>query len=231
MNSDASVRAIKGAGRPVNSERDRAVVQDVAPHDDLRRCGHRPTTSRYTPSIVATVVGALAFRGHVFDSGLAVVRDARCLREAMSGDAAYLQRGQRDPGFLTPGMSTRARGAEIWAALASLGRSGLADLVERTCRHAQRFADGLHEAGFEILNDVVINQVLVSFGDDETTRRVIAGIQEEGTCWCGGTVWHDRAAMRISVSGWATTDGDVDRSLEAMIRIASETKLSAAFRS
>jgi glutamate/tyrosine decarboxylase-like PLP-dependent enzyme len=167
-----------------------------------------------------------SFDGHKwlnvpYDSGVVVVRQARHLRDAMSGDAAYLLRStQRDPGFLTPGMSCRARGVEVWAALASLGRSGVAGLIERTCRHAARFAEGLRAAGFEILNDVVINQVLVSFGDDETTRAVIAGIQEDGTCWCGGTVWHGRAAMRISVSGWATTPDDVERSLDAMIRIA-----------
>ena len=166
-----------------------------------------------------------------YDSGIAVVRDARHLRDAMSGDAAYLQRGEhRDPGFLTPGMSTRARGVEIWAALATLGRSGVADMIERTCGHARRFADGLREAGFEILNDVVINQVLVSFGDDETTRAVIAAIQEEGTCWCGGTVWHGRAAMRISVSGWATTNEDVGRCLAVMIRVAREKQPETALR-
>jgi glutamate/tyrosine decarboxylase-like PLP-dependent enzyme len=171
-----------------------------------------------------------SFDGHKwlnvpYDSGIAVVREARHLRDAMSGDAAYLQRGsRRDPGFLTPGMSVRARGVEVWAALASLGRSGVADLIERTCRHAARFAEGLRAAGFEILNDVVINQVLVSFGDDETTRAVIAAIQEDGTCWCGGTFWHGRAAMRISVSGWATTVGDVERSLEAMVRVASRQR-------
>jgi len=164
-----------------------------------------------------------------YDSGVVAVREARYLRESMSGDAAYLQRGNtRDPGFLTPGMSSRARGVEVWAALAALGRSGVADLIERTCRHAARFAEGLRAAGFEILNDVVINQVLVSFGDDITTRAVIAAIQTDGTCWCGGTVWHGRAAMRISVSGWATTEEDVERSLEAMIRIARDCSRQAA---
>ena len=156
-----------------------------------------------------------------YDSGIAIVRDAIHLREAISGHAAYLQRGeQRDPGFLTPGMSVRARGIEVWAALASLGRSGVADLIERTCRHATRFAEGLSAAGFEILNDIVINQVLVAFGDDDTTRAVIAAVQADGTCWCGGTVWHGRTAMRISVSGWATTSDDVERSLAAIVRCA-----------
>ena len=109
------------------------------------------------------------------------------------------------------------------AGLKSLGRSGLASLIERTCEHAQRFALGLQEAGFEILNDVVINQVLVSFGSAEKTTAVIRRIQEEGTCWCGGTVWQGRTAMRISVSSWATTREDVEKSLAAMLRIARET--------
>ena len=98
----------------------------------------------------------------------------------------------------------------------------MADLIERTCRHAARFAQGLRAAGYEVLNEVVLNQVLVSFGDEETTRRVVAGIQADGTCWCGRTVWQGRTAMRISVSSWATTEEDVERSLEAMLRIARE---------
>jgi glutamate/tyrosine decarboxylase-like PLP-dependent enzyme len=109
---------------------------------------------------------------------------------------------------------------EVWAALHSLGRTGVATLVERTCRHARRFAEGLRAAGYEVLNQVVINQVLVSFGDAEATTRVIAEIQSEGTCWCGGTVWQGHTAMRISVSSWATTDEDVERSLEAIIGLA-----------
>ena len=158
-----------------------------------------------------------------YDSAVVAVREARHLHDTMAGSAAYLVAGdERDPWQYTPGLSRRARGVEIWAALASLGCSGVADLIERTCRHAARFAEGLRAAGYEVLNDVVLNQVLVSFGDDETTRRVIAGIQEEGTCWCGGTVWHGRAAMRISVSGWATTEDDVERSLEAMVRVARD---------
>jgi glutamate/tyrosine decarboxylase-like PLP-dependent enzyme len=118
-------------------------------------------------------------------------------------------------------MSRRARAIDVWAALKSLGRAGLTDQIERTCRHARRFAEGLGEAGCEILNDVVINQVLVRFGgSDETTRRVIAAIQEEGTCWCSGTVWQGKAAMRISVSSWRTTDTDVEKSLNAILRCA-----------
>ena len=157
-----------------------------------------------------------------YDSGLAFVRDREALRAAMAITAEYLptETEHRNPSDYVPELSRRARGVEIWAALKSLGRSGVADLVERTCRHARRFAEGLSAAGYEILNDVVLNQTLVSFGDADTTHRVIADIQREGTCWSGGTVWQGRTAMRISVSSWATTDEDVERSLEAMIRCA-----------
>ena len=158
-----------------------------------------------------------------YDSGVAIVRDRNALRGATAVSAAYLVQGeQREPSEYTPELSRRARGVDVWAAMSSLGRSGIAEMIERNCRQATRFATGLRDAGFEILNDVVLNQVLVSFGDDETTRRVIAGVQTDGTCWCGGTVWQGRTAMRISVSSWATTDEDVDLSLAAMLRVASE---------
>jgi len=159
-----------------------------------------------------------------YDSGLAFVRDPHALRAAMAVTAEYLPSDDpyRSPADFTPELSRRSRGVEVWAALRTLGRQGVADLVERTCRHARRFASGLQKAGFQVLNDVALNQVLVSFGDAETTRRVIAGIQGEGTCWCGGTVWQGQTAMRISVSSWATTDEDVEKSLEAMIRVATK---------
>ncbi len=161
-----------------------------------------------------------------YDSGLAFVRDEAALRGAMSSSAPYyLTTGAaRDPINYTPESSRRARGVEVWAALRSLGRTGLAEMIERCCQHATRFAEGLRAAGYEVLNEVALNQVLVSFGDDETTRRVIAGIQDDGTCWCGGTTWQGRAAMRISVSSWATTDADVGRSLDAMLRVAAEAR-------
>jgi glutamate/tyrosine decarboxylase-like PLP-dependent enzyme len=165
-----------------------------------------------------------------YDGGAVFVRDAGHLTAAMSASAAaYLpQGGRRDPMRYTPELSRRARGVEIWAALRSLGRSGLAELIERTCRYARRFADGLAAAGYPPLNDVVLNQLLVSFGDDEATRRVIDGVQADGTCWCGGTVWHGRAAMRISVSSWATTEQDIDRSLTAVLEIAANAGGRAA---
>ena len=156
-----------------------------------------------------------------YDSGIIFCRNPEHLCGAMSTTAAYLTTGeQREPHHYVPEMSRRARGIEIWAALRSLGRSGLSDLIERTCNHARRFASSLTEAGYQVLNDVVINQVLVAFGDAETTRRVIAGVQADGTCWCGSTEWQGHTAMRISVSSWATTDVDVERSLEAILRIA-----------
>jgi glutamate/tyrosine decarboxylase-like PLP-dependent enzyme len=158
-----------------------------------------------------------------YDCGIALVREPRHLQAAMSVNAAYLVRGEkREPNQFTPEMSRRPRGVEVWAALRSMGRAGLSELIERNCRGAARFAEGLRAAGYEILNDVVLNQVLVSFGNDEITRQVIAALQDDGTCWSGGTVWHGRAAMRISVSSWATTDADVERSLAAIIRVAEK---------
>ena len=157
-----------------------------------------------------------------YDSGLVFTRDAEALREAMSVGGAYLAQDEdRVPYQYTPDFSRRARGIEVWAALRQLGRLGLADLIERTCRYAGQFAEGLRASGYRVLNDVVLNQVLVSFGNSERTREVIARVQRDGTCWCGGTVWQGNAAMRISVSSWATTDDDVERSLAAILRVAS----------
>jgi len=158
-----------------------------------------------------------------YDCGIALVRDPSTLRAAMSMEAAYLVQGEhREPSHYNPELSRRARGVELWAGLRSLGRSGMAEIVSRTCGHARRFAAGLSAAGYQILNDVVINQVLVSFGTPEKTLATIARLQEEGTCWCGSTVWQGKTAMRISVSSWATTKEDVDRSLAAMLKAAEQ---------
>jgi glutamate/tyrosine decarboxylase-like PLP-dependent enzyme len=161
-----------------------------------------------------------------YDSGMVVVREPQHLRRALSwGSAAYLaQSSEREPWQFTPDASRRARGVELWAAMRSLGRSGLREMIARNCRQAQLFAERLRAAGFAILNDVVLNQVLVSFGTAEETQRVVAEIQSDGTCWCGGTVWHGHTAMRISVSCSATTNEDVERSSDAMIRIAKRVK-------
>jgi glutamate/tyrosine decarboxylase-like PLP-dependent enzyme len=158
-----------------------------------------------------------------YDSGIVVVREPEHLRRALSwGSAAYLTQGSgREPWQYTPDASRRARGIELWAALRSLGRGGVGEMIERNCRQARLFADRLRAAGFSVLNDVVLNQVLVSFGSPEETRRVISEIQADGTCWCGGTVWQGHTAMRISVSSWATTDEDVEKSAAAMVRVAN----------
>jgi glutamate/tyrosine decarboxylase-like PLP-dependent enzyme len=160
-----------------------------------------------------------------YDSGVAFVRDAAALRAAMAITAEYLptQSQWRNPADYTPELSRRARGVEVWAALCSLGRAGVAELIQRNCRQARRFASALSAAGFPVLNEVVLNQVLVSFGDAARTQRVIAALQAEGTCWCGGTVWQGRSAMRISVSSWATTDEDVEASIRAICAVAKAT--------
>ncbi len=160
-----------------------------------------------------------------YDGGLAFVRDADALRAAMAITAEYLPTTSpwRNPSDYTPELSRRARGVDVWAALRSLGRAGVTEMVERNCRQAWRFAEALSAGGFEVLNEVVLNQVLVAFGTADRTQRVIAALQSDGTCWCGGTVWQGRTAMRISVCSWATTDADVERSIVAMIRVAKIT--------
>jgi len=157
-----------------------------------------------------------------YDSGITLVRNPHVLQAAMAITAEYLPTASayRNPSDFTPELSRRARGIEVWTALRQLGRQGIADMIEGCCRHARRFAEVLGDAGYEILNDVVLNQVLVSFGEPETTQKVIEGIQQDGICWCGTTTWQDRTAMRISVSSWATRDEDVEMSLESMLRIA-----------
>ncbi|MCU1231023.1 MAG: aspartate aminotransferase family protein, partial [Acidobacteria bacterium] len=156
-----------------------------------------------------------------YDSGLVFVRDAAAHRASMALIASYLiggDRGERDNFDWVPESSRRARGFAIWAALQTLGRDGVAELIARCCSHARLFAELLGaERGITIANDVVLNQVLVRFGSDEVTRDVIARVQRGGVCWLGGTTWHGAAAMRISVSGWNTTEDDVQQSAAAII--------------
>jgi glutamate/tyrosine decarboxylase-like PLP-dependent enzyme len=168
-----------------------------------------------------------------YDSGLAFVTRPDAHRSAFTKTAAYMiagQTGERDADAFTPEASRRARGLPVWAALRSLGRSGVADLVDRCCRHARRFADALGGAdGVEVLNEVVLNQTLVRFTDpggdhDGRTREVVRRIQADGTLWLGGTTWHGMAAARISVSNWRTTDEDVDRSVAAILREARSVR-------
>src|SRR4051812_2115664 len=157
-----------------------------------------------------------------YDSGIAFVRDANALRRSMAISAEYLptETANRNPSDYTPELSRRGRGADIWAALRSLGRSGVSKMIEANCRQARRFGEALSAAGFPVLNDVVLNQVLVQFGDAARTKKVIAAIQDDGTMWAGETVWQGKVAMRISVSCWATTDADVQQSIDAIVRLA-----------
>ncbi len=157
-----------------------------------------------------------------YDCGVVFCADEGAHRSAMSLAAAYIVAtgSERDAHEFVPEESRRARAVPVYAALLSLGRKGFAEMIERNCRQARRFAEGLRAAGYEVLNDVVLNQVLVSFGTPRQTQRTIAAIQEDGTCWCGGTVWQGHTAMRISVSNWSTTDEDVEKSIAAMVRVA-----------
>jgi glutamate/tyrosine decarboxylase-like PLP-dependent enzyme len=158
-----------------------------------------------------------------YDSGLAIVRHPAPHRAAMSLHASYLVRGldeERVGMDWVPESSRRARVIPLYALLRSLGRDGLTHMILRNCVLARRIADHLRaEAGIQILNDVVLNQVLVRFADsDRVTRDVIARVQQEGTCWAGGAEWRGRSVMRISVSNWSTTEEDIDRSAAAIIQ-------------
>jgi glutamate/tyrosine decarboxylase-like PLP-dependent enzyme len=169
-----------------------------------------------------------------YDSGIVIVRDAAAHHAAMTLGAAYYVEtggGERDNYNWVPESSRRARGFAVYAAIRSLGRDGLAEMIDGCCAIARRMADGLRGApGVTILNDVVLNQVLVRFapsdGDasseaiDAHTRAVIAAVQADGTCWLGGTTWQGKAAMRISVSNWSTTEADADASVAAILRCA-----------
>jgi glutamate/tyrosine decarboxylase-like PLP-dependent enzyme len=160
-----------------------------------------------------------------YDCGVVFCRHPAAHGEAMAVAASYLQRAEgRSPSDWVPESSRRARGFAVWAALRALGRTGVGDLVDRCCDHARAFADRLGaEPGVEILNDVVLNQVLVRFGDDdETTREVVRRVQEGDVCWLGATDWQGRAAMRISVSSFRTTSDDVERSVAAILAAAAE---------
>lgn len=165
-----------------------------------------------------------------YDAGVAIVADGRDLARSMGTDAAYLvtdspgSAAPRIPMQLGLQMSQQARGILVWAALHSLGRSGVAELVERSCALAGRFAGGLAAAGAEVANDVVLNQVLVSFGDDATTDAVIEAIAADGTIWAGGTTWHGRRLLRLSVSGAETTEADIDAGVEAILHCWTQVR-------
>jgi glutamate/tyrosine decarboxylase-like PLP-dependent enzyme len=159
-----------------------------------------------------------------YDSGLVLCAHPDAHRAAMAVRASYLihdEHGERDALEFNPEFSRRARGFAVYAAIRALGREGIAEIVERCCALARRFADTLAADGVAVLNDVVLNQVLVRFGDDdELTRRIVRAVQNEGTCWMSGTTWQGKAAMRISVSNWTTDEDDIDRSAAAVLAVA-----------
>lgn len=160
-----------------------------------------------------------------YDCGLAIVRDPLALRAAMGLHGDYLIQDEGgDPIDKVPELSRRGRAFTVWAALRSLGRSGVADLVERLCRHASAFATGIAGIdGARVLNDVVFTQVCADFGDDERTDQVLSRLLDDGTAWISGSTWHGRRVMRISVSNWSTTDDDVRRALAAIRRASLST--------
>jgi glutamate/tyrosine decarboxylase-like PLP-dependent enzyme len=152
-----------------------------------------------------------------YDCGICLVRQVADLRRSFAAVAGYLPSGAGfEASHHTPQASQRARQAEVWAVLRSLGRQGVADLVTRSCDHARDMAARLSEAGLQVLNDVVLNQVLVRAATDEQTVALVAAVQDDGTCWCGPTMWRGRPAMRISVCGWETSGGDVAASARAI---------------
>ncbi|MFK4222370.1 pyridoxal phosphate-dependent decarboxylase family protein [Streptomyces sp. NPDC019890] len=155
-----------------------------------------------------------------YDCGLAIVRDPFAVRAAMGLQGDYLIQDEHgDPIDKVPELSRRGRAFTVWAALRSLGRSGVADLVERLCRHASAFATGIAGIdGATVLNEVVFTQVCAEFGNDERTERVLTRLLDDGTAWISGSIWHGRRVMRISVSNWSTTDDDVTRALDAIRR-------------
>jgi glutamate/tyrosine decarboxylase-like PLP-dependent enzyme len=156
-----------------------------------------------------------------YDCGVAFVRHPEALRAAMSISGDYLLLGGRDAIEITLDGSRRARGIDVWAALRSLGREGLAELIDRNCDQAGWLAEQLQAAGFTVLNDVVLNQVVVTFGSAGRTARVVAALQQAGQAWCGGTRWRGQEAMRISVSSWATTRDDLKTTLKAILAAAA----------
>ncbi|HEY0660504.1 MAG TPA: pyridoxal-dependent decarboxylase [Lysobacter sp.] len=157
-----------------------------------------------------------------YDCGLAICADPQAVHAVMTTQAPYLTVGQHAaPKDMVPEFSRRARGVEVWAAIREMGRDGVAALIDRCCAHAQRLASGLHGLGYEVLNDVVLNQVVATIGDGDAIARVVAAVQGEGECWFGATVWQGRPAIRLSVASWATTEEDIQRTLAAIQRATS----------
>ncbi|MCB1604198.1 MAG: aspartate aminotransferase family protein, partial [Xanthomonadales bacterium] len=161
-----------------------------------------------------------------YDSGLAFVKHKHALKAAMAITASYLptKNAGRNPSDYTPELSRRARGVDIYAVLHHLGTSGVEELVNRCCACAKQFAEGFVAAGYKVMNDVVLNQVVVDFGSEELNLKILDAVQKEGTCWVGQTIWKGITAMRISVSNWQTNSQDVRESLNIILDIANKLK-------
>jgi glutamate/tyrosine decarboxylase-like PLP-dependent enzyme len=156
-----------------------------------------------------------------YDSGICLVRRPADLRRSFAMVTGYIPSGVGfEATHHAPQSSQRARQVEVWAVLRTLGRQGVADLVTRACGHAQTMAARLAKAGLEVLNEVVLTQVLVRAGTDELTTALVNAVQQDGTCWCGPTLWQGRPAMRISISGWATSGEDIEKSAQAITAAA-----------
>jgi glutamate/tyrosine decarboxylase-like PLP-dependent enzyme len=154
-----------------------------------------------------------------YDSGIVLCRHRDALMNAFKASASYFQWSEhRDSMNFRPSMSARARVIELWAILKSLGRSGVQNLVEQLCANARKFAELLSDQDFQIENDVVFNQVLASCENDAVTKTTVQNIQRSGECWCGGSLWHGKAVIRISVCDWATTPKEIDRSVRAFVK-------------
>jgi glutamate/tyrosine decarboxylase-like PLP-dependent enzyme len=221
-----------GAFDPIADVVDLAHRHDAWVHVDGAFGLWAAASSRYRP-LVAGVERADSWATDAhktlnvpYDSGLAIVANAEAMYAAMGVHAAYLIQDERpDPFATVPEFSRRARGFTVWAALRSLGRRGVAEMVERFCAHARRFAAGLSQMeGVRVVNDVVFTQVCASFGSDELTREVAARLLQDGTAWMTPSTWRGQAVLRISVSNWRTTDDDVDRTLAAVRRVLAEVR-------
>ena len=159
-----------------------------------------------------------------YDCGIVLCRDREVLLSTLRATASYLIWTEHREGMnYTPSMSKRARAVELWAILRTLGRSGVARLVDQLCAHARFFAERLRAEGFEIHNDVVFNQVLVSASNDQATAAILEAVQASGECWCGGATWKGRPVMRLSVCSWATTREDIERSVAAFVAARAAT--------
>ena len=160
-----------------------------------------------------------------YDNGIVFCRERSALVQTMQASGSYLLYGEERDGMLyTPEMSRRARGIELWAALRSLGRSGVDTLVSGLCDNARYFAQLLRERGFRVLNDVIYNQLVVACDSPEETKATLAGIQSGGVCWCGGAIWRSEPVIRVSVCSWRTTHTDVERSVAAFVEARERAK-------